>query len=94
MKTVFPYCLPDFTLSSFKPWNNKGSTVSLMTEFEKNVANLNSRKTASMKPPKREFKEVICTNPQEVETVAILLMVQQINDLIDHGPITAKQKSF
>lgn len=94
MKTVFPYCLPDFILSSSKPWNNKGSTVSLLTEFGKNMANLNSGKTASMKHLKMEFKEVNCTKPREVETMAILLMVQQINDLIDHAPITAKQKSF
>lgn len=31
---------------------------------------------------------------QKIETVAIQLMLQQLNNIIDHGPIAPKQKSF
>ena len=57
------------------------------------MANLTAENT-SMKHLKGEGIKAACRQLKKIETVAIQLMLQQLNDIIAHDPITTKERSF
>ena len=57
------------------------------------MANLIAQNT-SMKYLKGKGVKATCRQPKKIERVAIQLVFQQLNDIMDHGPITPNQKSF